>query len=198
MSHRLPLIYLHGVVKGKYVAAWPVFVVADNPSDFAFTVAVDDPKEIDVPREGVARDDGAEIRRRYVTSAVRIRLHQRLFRERVIQAYRESCALCRLHHPELLDAAHIIPDSEDHGEPRVSNGLALCKLHHAAFDKGILGIRPDLLAEIRLDILAEVDGPMLKHGLQEMHGTKIIVPRSALLKPNRVALEQRYEQFISR
>ena len=42
------------------------------------------------------------------------------------------CALCRLRHQELLDAAHITPDSEAEGEPLVSNGVVLCKLHHAA------------------------------------------------------------------
>jgi hypothetical protein len=36
---------------------------------------------------------------------------------------------------ELLDAAHILPDGHPKGEPVVPNGLALCKLHHAAFDR---------------------------------------------------------------
>ena len=31
MERRLPLVYFHGVVPGKYLAAWPVFVVADDP-----------------------------------------------------------------------------------------------------------------------------------------------------------------------
>lgn len=40
-------------------------------------------------------------------------------------------------------AAHIIPDREEGGEPPVTNGLALCKLHHTAFDAFFLSIRPD-------------------------------------------------------
>ena len=40
-------------------------------------------------------------------------------------------ALCRLRHQELLDAAHITPDGDAEGEPVISNGVALCKLHHA-------------------------------------------------------------------
>jgi len=36
---------------------------------------------------------------------------------------------------ELLDAAHITPDTHPEGEPIVSNGLSLCKLHQAAFDR---------------------------------------------------------------
>src|SRR5215468_331134 len=31
MERRLPLPYIHGVVPGKYLVTWPVFVVEDNP-----------------------------------------------------------------------------------------------------------------------------------------------------------------------
>ena len=31
-----------------------------------------------------------------------------------------------------MDAAPIVPRSELHGEPVVSNGMPLCRLHHAA------------------------------------------------------------------
>jgi hypothetical protein len=30
-----------------------------------------------------------------------------------------------------------------------TNGLSLCKIHHAAFDRGIIGIRPNYVIEIR-------------------------------------------------
>ncbi|AUN96065.1 HNH endonuclease [Pseudazoarcus pumilus] len=141
-------------------------------------------------------DDGADARRRYVTAAVKVRLHQRLFRERVLSAYQEQCALCRLRHASLLDAAHIIPDSSSDGEPMVRNGVALCKIHHAAFDQNILGIRPDHVVQIRRDILDEVDGPMLRFGLQQMHGQKIIVPKRTEFKPDETALERRYQAFL--
>lgn len=97
----------------------------------------------------------------YITATVRQRLHQRTFRERVMQACGEQCSLCRLRHGELLDAAHIIPDGRPGGDPIVQNGLALCKLHHAAFDRRFLGIRPDYMVEVRRDLLEENDGPML-------------------------------------
>jgi putative restriction endonuclease len=190
-----PLVYFHGVVKGRYVAAWPVYVIDDEPEELTFTVAIDDAVNISYGSMNQTQDSEILIRRRYVTSTVRVRVHQRLFRERVLAAYRNACSLCKLAHPVLLDAAHIIPDADVKGEPRISNGLAFCKLHHAAFDKGILGIRPDHVAEIRLDVLEEVDGPMLKHGLQEMHNRKIWVPGAPHLKPDAAALEERYERF---
>ena len=33
MQRRTPLVYLHGIVPGQYVAAWPVYVVGDNRGD---------------------------------------------------------------------------------------------------------------------------------------------------------------------
>ena len=117
------------------------------------------------------------------------------FRQRVLRAYQLTCAVCRLKHAELLDAAHILPDGHPQGEPIVPNGLALCKLHHAAFDTNIIGIRPDLILEVRKDVLAEIDGPMLQHGLQGMHGQTILVPDRAALRPRREFLDERYELF---
>ena len=116
-------------------------------------------------------------------------------RERILEAYRTRCCMCRLGHRELLDAAHIIPDSEPHGAPVVPNGLSLCKLHHAAFDQHFLGVRPDLKIEIREDLLREKDGPMLIHGLQGFQGRRIHVPGARRLRPAKELLEERYEQF---
>ncbi len=138
----------------------------------------------------------ADARRRYVTSLVRRRLHQRSFRERVLRAYRQQCSFCRLRHAELLDAAHIVADREERGEPLVRNGVALCKLHHAAFDALFLTIRPDdHRIVVRQDILAEEDGPMLLHGLQGLHGQRIQRPRSPELRPDPELLAARWERF---
>jgi putative restriction endonuclease len=195
MQRQVPLVYFYGLVPGQYTAEWPVFIVGDDPNSLSFTVAVDDKKELRAGRVQLG-DQVAEGRRLYVTAQVQQRLHQRSFRDRVLRAYRYHCSICRLRHTELLDAAHILPDGHPKGEPWVSNGLALCKLHHAAFDSNILGIRPDLVVEIRKDILAEVDGPMLAHGLQERHNQKLlVVPAHHDLRPREDFLEERYEGF---
>lgn len=125
----------------------------------------------------------------------RQRLHQPLFRARVLEAYERQCAMCRLRHVELLDASHILPDSHPRGLPVVPNGISLCKIHHAAYDRNIVGVRPDLLIEVREDILHETDGPMLRHGLQEMAGARLTVPRARASQPDRLALEERFEAF---
>ena len=84
-----------------------------------------------------------KLKKSYAVTEVQRRIHQGAFQERVIRAYRHQCAFCTLGYRELLDAAHIIPDSELRGEPVVSNGMSLCRLHHAAFDRLFLGVHPD-------------------------------------------------------
>jgi hypothetical protein len=54
----------------------------------------------------------------------------------------------------------------------VTNGLALCTLYHAAFDRDVIGITPDYVVEVRRDVLEQEDGPMLIHGLQGFHGSR--------------------------
>jgi len=196
MEMRRPLIYFHGVVKGEYFAAWPVYVVGDEPALLRFRVAVDDAQYVSAGLVGVGQgwDDA---RREYITVTTRARLHQRSFRLRVLRAYQERCALCRLRHAQLLDAAHILPDSDPRGAPVVPNGLALCKLHHAAFDQDFIAVRPDLVIQVRRDILEEEDGPMLVHGLQEFHERRILVPRRADERPGPELLAERYRRFLA-
>jgi len=198
MQERIPLIYLHGIIKGRYLTHFPVFITGADDRTLTFRVEADLPthKIWEQIQEGQAADPMMdEVRRRYATSEVVIRLHQRTFREKVLHAYHEHCAFCRLKHRELLDAAHIIPDSEG-GSAEVPNGLSLCKIHHAAFDKNILGINEDYRIEVRQDILEEIDGPMLKYGLQGLHHQKVYLPGSKNNRPEKQYIRKRYERFL--
>ncbi len=199
MARQIPLVYFHGVGRGLYMAVWPVFIVEDRPSELTFVVMAGEGKNIlpglGAGGESVADDPEIRIQRKYATRQVLARIHQQTFRQRVLRAYRRQCAVCRLKHMELLEAAHIIPDPEERGEPIVRNGLSLCKIHHAAFDRNILGISPDYIIEVREDILEEENGPMLRHGFQEMHGERIILPRNPEWRPDRDRLAERYERF---
>lgn len=192
MQTQTPVIYFHRIITGQYLASWPVFVIGDDPARLTFTVAVDVKDRLTVPESDEVE---ATHRRAYITRQVRQRLHQAGFRARVIAAYREMCAVCRLKHKELLDAAHILPDTHSRGEPALTNGMALCKLHHAAFDQNIIGVRPDLIVEVNQRVLDEIDGPMLVHGLQGFHGAALTVPRKADLRPDAGLLSERYELF---
>ncbi len=199
MKHRVPLVYFHGVVPGKYMTAWPVYIVGDDPNNLAVTVAVDDVHHLSLNNTDrlspLLIGEDFEARRSYVTASVHVRLHQRAFRERVLEAYQRQCAFCRFRHEEMLDAAHIIPDSQPQGEPVVRNGIALCTLHHSAFDRRFLGIRPDYTIEVRPDILHEHDGPTLAHAIQALHGQRIYIPNAVTLRPDPQLLAMRYQSF---
>ncbi len=194
MRLKKPLIYLYGISRGRYFVSFPVYIVHDDIAKLTYTVQAD---EIDAlnPRLGVEDTTALHYRRAYTTTSVKIRLHQQSFRERVLLAYKNQCTLCRLKHPELLDAAHIIGDNEGLGDPIVQNGLSLCKIHHAAFDKNIIGINPDYFVHVRNDILEETDGPMLKYGLQSLDNEKIILPYHRRDYPDKERLEARYQIF---
>jgi HNH endonuclease len=193
MRAGLPLIWFFGIAPGVYKPVFPVYLLWEEPDRQQFVI---DP---DVARGLVERDGSvSEPLRRYILRETRQRLHQPVFRATVLRAYETRCAVCALGHRELLDAAHIVPDREDGGIAAVRNGLALCKIHHAAYDSGVLGIRPDLVVQIRADLLAEIDGPMLEHGLKGRHGQPLMVlPRTRAERPDRDLLEQRYTGFRS-
>ncbi|WP_088102990.1 phosphorothioated DNA-binding restriction endonuclease [Halalkalibacter urbisdiaboli] len=71
----------------------------------------------------------------------------RNFVDKVLANYRHKCAICGFSSlfnqvPFGLDAAHI--QWHAYGGPdNLGNGLALCKLHHWALDRGVVTIEPD-------------------------------------------------------
>lgn len=193
---RTPLIYFKEVHDHHYQAIWPVIVLEDHPESLFIRAAMD-PAYADLRPEV----DPAAIAlspldlRRYAWAQTRLRLHQGAFREIVITAYGCRCTVCRLGHTALLDAAHIIPDTDVRGTPIVQNGLSLCKIHHAAYDNDILGIGPDYSVHISRKVLEEHDGPMLRHGLQELDGGRIILPARLTDRPDPGRLAQRFERW---
>jgi len=192
MADRTPLVYFFRIDPGRYLATYPVFVIGDDSPGLRFAVKADEAWTIDRPTDAIT---DSPLRREYATRTVRQRLFQAEFRRRVLSAYRDRCALCRLRHRELLDAAHITADRDDAGEPLVSNGLSLCKLHHAAFDQFFFTVAPDYRVVVRPAILAESDGPMLVVGLQQIHGAEIALPSAVAHQPDRERLALRLERF---
>lgn len=183
----LPLILLRGIAASVFVPVFPVYIVADDPDQRFVEIAVDE--SLRFVQRGATADARA-----YAERLTRLRLHQPVFRARVLRAYGTSCAICRLRHVDLLDAAHILSDAQG-GQPVVPNGMAMCKIHHAAYDRQIIGVRPDYVVEVRPDVLAEVDGPMLRHGLQDVHGWRLELPAVRADHPDRDLLAERFTMF---
>jgi putative restriction endonuclease len=192
MHERVPLIWFFGVGTATYKPIYPIYLLWEEPDLHQFAVDPDVARGL-VP-EGSRLEENLK---RYVMREVRQRLHQPVFRATVLRAYESRCAVCNLGHSELLDAAHIVADRLDEGIPSVRNGLAMCKIHHAAFDSRILGVRPDRVVQIRRDLLEEIDGPMLKYGLQRCHGEPLrTVPRSRSERPDPDLLALSFSRFL--
>lgn len=191
-KHELPIILLRKIRRGVYVPIFPVYVVDDDERARQFVLALDESL-----RFLTAPGHGSPAERRYAERIAKRRLHQAEFRGRILLAYETRCAVCTLRHGRLLDAAHIITDREEGGEPVVENGLSLCKIHHAAFDSDLLGISPDYRVGINDELLEETDGPMLEHGLQEMHGRALTLPGRKRDWPDRDRLATRWTAFQS-
>jgi putative restriction endonuclease len=80
-------------------------------------------------------------RRRAIQSVIRT-LRDSSFRDRVLTVYSHRCAMCGLQ-LELVEAAHIVPVSESTSTDETANGLALCTLHHRAYDKALVTVAND-------------------------------------------------------
>jgi putative restriction endonuclease len=199
MERHLPLLWLVGIghVPGTtqqlFDARFPVFLIGEEPSEHQFVVALEEDQKVLPSGEPVAVQ---EIVKRYNERIVKARYHQPLFRARVIHAYQERCAVCRLPFTELLEAAHIRPDSQG-GSAKISNGMSLCKIHHGAYDADIIGISPDYKIHVKESVLATFDGPTLQHSIKEMEGEELRqIPTEAASKPDRELLAERFEKFL--
>jgi putative restriction endonuclease len=142
---------------------------------------------------------GAEINLDHVTGhgrreAIRKvieRVGQENFRNRVLTVYNYSCAVCEVQ-LELVEAAHIIPVPAG-GNNQTSNGLAMCSLHHEAYDRALIGVRRDYCVETNdgaLRRLRRLD----RHGgwddFEENLRDEIVLPDRAQDRPDPAALER--------
>jgi putative restriction endonuclease len=125
----VPIIYFLGIAPGRHQAFLPVFTTGWDAKSLRADIAFGLPEA-----RGLAPAQN-ELERRYALRLVRQRLHQASFREAVMQAYGGRCAVSGLPESRLLDAAHIVADSDEMmGHAIVTNGIPLSKIHHAAFD----------------------------------------------------------------
>ena len=134
-----------------------------------------------------------EIRRAYGEATVRTRLHQAYFRRDVLKVYKGRCSVCEMRIRPLLQGAHIVPDAAAEGVAAVQNGLALCTLHHTAYDRNVLRISPDY--EIRIaGQWVEKHDAFAQVALVDFHGRRLTLPRDSTHYPNRDFLAVRYDK----
>jgi putative restriction endonuclease len=188
-ENQVPIIYFLGIAPGRYEAILPSFIADWDATALKARVAfgMPDQQELAPPENALVR--------RYALRVVKQRLHQASFREAVITAYRGRCAVSGLPEPLLLDAAHIVADKDERlGQPVVTNGIPLSKIHHAAFDAHLIGIDPDYRLHVSERLLGQRDGPMLE-ALKRLNGEGIHLPNRSKDRPDRDRLAVRFERF---
>lgn len=82
-------------------------------------------------------DAAASTQRRQVLQTVLRTLRDSRFRSRILTAYAHRCGFCAAQ-LDLLDAAHVLPVGQPGSTDLVTNGVALCALHHRAYDRGLV------------------------------------------------------------
>ena len=188
-KNQVPVIYFLGIAPGRYQAIIPAFISGWDPNALIAQVV------FGVPNQDKILIPQSIQERRYALRVVKQRLHQSTFREAVIAAYNGRCAVSGLPERRLLDAAHIISDKNEFmGQPVITNGLPLSKIHHSAFDSNLIGINPDYRLHVSERLLSQNDGPMLE-SFKQLNGNKLRLPTRLIDYPDRERLAVRFEEF---
>jgi putative restriction endonuclease len=114
------------------------------------------------------------------------------FIESVREAYNQTCVVCGSSReapdgrPE-VEAAHIYPKSEG-GADDVRNGVALCRLHHWAFDTGWLAFTDD--HEILVKDVPEREG---YYQFKQLEGNSLVLPEEGGVEPHPTYLQEHRE-----
>ena len=172
----LPLIYFLQVKRKpspEYVIFAPVFVVGWDDASRRFLIDLSEQKPGEVASRPAATwqlslpavrtpespMEMRELARSYVITTVQRRLHHARFRNAILKAYRERCAVCGLRVRALLDAVSVVAGQDPQPPISVRDGIALCATHHRAFDAHILRFDPEYKIHIELpDRLAAGEG----------------------------------------
>ncbi len=128
-----------------------------------------------------------------LASSIQIQMKKRdpKFASLVKRAYEESCAFCgysgRIDGKLVgVDAAHVKMHSKG-GSDKISNGMALCVLHHKLFDRGVMSIDENYRILISQDfILNQVENVPFVMGL---NGNEMRRPQSGYSLPDKENIE---------
>lgn len=117
------------------------------------------------------------------------------FRARVLGAYRHQCAMCGVQ-LKLVDAAHIIPVASDLSTDETKNGIALCKLHHFAYDRNLISFDSNYVIEVSSAETSRLGVENLAGGIQtfqENLRTAIMLPSDRRDYPSSAYIERSRE-----
>jgi predicted restriction endonuclease len=134
------------------------------------------------------------------------KLRNRAFKQAVREAYEFKCAVCgmKICSPNTfqweVEAAHIVPHHAN-GKDDILNGIALCRLHHWAFDVGWFSLENDfsIIASRKIRDLSPEYGKLedydfIRHLLKE--GLMISLPKEESVYPHSNAIKWHRENIL--
>jgi len=132
------------------------------------------------PQEGIKKKVAPEITETIAT--VKQRRGQDYFREAVLNNFGGRCGITGLDLRELLIASHILPWST-HPQERlnVRNGLALSRLHDAAFDVGLIAFDENLRLILSPRLKKKISASVIKTNFADFAGIALSLPDDAQL-----------------
>lgn len=112
------------------------------------------------------------------------------FRKTIVHLYDYKCAFCGIRvtkavNQNIVDGAHIKPFAQFH-DSRIHNGIALCKNHHWAFDRG--WFTADEQYKIIVSKGLQEVSPHTKP-MKDFHGEKLLLPNKEQYFPELEALQ---------
>jgi putative restriction endonuclease len=143
----------------------------------------------DLPEHPVINDEtitDLDFNRRRTVVSVSRRLRNNDFRRRVLSAYVQRCAVCGVQ-LKLIDAAHIIPVNHERSTDETRNGLALCALHHRAYDQALVTVSESYAVVFNERQADELKRLGLDDGVKEFRKNlrlEILVPKVVAERPH--------------
>ena len=112
------------------------------------------------------------------------------FRRAIMHIYEYTCAVCELDirtasGASITDAAHIIPFSVSYNDD-IRNGMSLCKLHHWAFDTGLISLDDDY--QVIVSPSMSEQGPT-EGTLTQLRDRRVWIPDDDRYHPDKGAVE---------
>lgn len=122
------------------------------------------------------------------------------FRKKVYDAYDNKCAMCGMQ-LELIEAAHIIPHSHEKGTDEVDNGVALCSLHHTAYDRSLIYFDNEfniLMNETKVEYLEKIGLDSGLRKFEKLSFDTLIIPENQSMRPyaNNISIANKIRGII--
>ena len=139
----------------------------------------------DISNEEINQAAAAQVRSE-VLQTIRRKVRQYDFRGRVLSAYDHRCAMCGVQ-LRLIEAAHIVPVAATGSTDETSNGVALCILHHGAFDQTLVSFNANFQIEISGTAETDLRNMGLHNGIDTFRQNlreQIFLPESPVDRPN--------------